>query len=264
MANQTNQTLHQLQQQLGLQNASLGVQQAAQMNMNQLLSSGLGNLPQGLGVQHPGILVPGKIFQTEPEIDTAKKLWVGRDYCLHYQYKVSGLSFKNNTVVCTWEGIPTRSMLAAAIKWHRLGKLQRNARDAFGSLLGVRIFRMANCWLYSPAQGTPWESSVLRAPTWDEQQAVRGTCGIHAAWPPRSLKVVPKIDTVAITHQNVFASVRGQGRFVAGEEGWRAEEVIIDTVYLPFEQLQNRNLLKQITKQYPEIDFVREPWSLER
>jgi hypothetical protein len=166
-----------------------------------------------------------------------------------------------------WCYLPSRSSIAAAIREDRLRKLCVNARDPMdGSLLGVRIFKLSpSLKLQSPNQGTIWESNVLQiADEWQETEIVRGAAGIHAAWPPRSLMVAPLIDTVKPDAVSLFSCVRGYGRYVAGTEGWRAEKVIVDRVFLP-ESIRSRwRMMKRLEKLYPEISFEEQPWTLER
>lgn len=173
------------------------------------------------------------------------------------------LELPDKTRPVAWKSIPSRSLLAAAIKQVRQHRLRMNARDDYGSLLGVRAFKLTgNYLLQSPSQNTIWTEDHLTTSNWDEGEVVRGLAGIHAAWPPMSFASRPLIDTIADV--GVIASVRASGRFVAGKEGWRAEKVIVDTVYLPSHILTHWRIIKRLTKQYPNISFEEEPWALER
>lgn len=154
---------------------------------------------------------------------------------------------------------PTRALVAAIIRWDRDHRPKVNARDVFGSLLGVRYFRLTDhLMLQSPAQGTVWEAEVLHADHWSDESVVRGVYGIHAAWPSMGSDVKPVID---FEDSHVVAHVRGQGRFAAGKMGWRAEIVIVDTVYLPRAVWPHR---RRLEKRYPAITFEEESWTLEK
>lgn len=203
---------------------------------------------------------------TSSSMETPKKplaLAVFGDYSLvetQWWYKLKHV--KRGTVA-GWKLIPSRAAIAAAIREERRTCPRVNARDDYGALLGVRCFDLTKDFrLTSPVQGTVWDSSVLTAVEWKEDGAVRGECGIHAAWPPRYWTAEPEIDCDGNT--NIIACVRGMGRFVAGEEGWRAEKVIVDRVFLPVSLWNRWRVLKRLQKLYPEISFEEQPWTLER
>lgn len=177
--------------------------------------------------------------------------------CYHVQ------NLKHRYEVCTWKFVPSRRILAAAIRMDRGFRPRFNARDEFGSLLGVRWFRLGDdLRLVSPNQGTVWDTNVLTVSEWCESDAVRGVAGIHAAWPTMGGTVQPEIDTVEPT--NTLALVRGLGKFVSGATGWRAEKVIIDTVYLAPELINRWRVVKRLARLYPEISFEEQPWTLEK
>lgn len=167
-------------------------------------------------------------------------------------------------LVATWSDMPSRALVAATIHWDRQRQPRINARDGIdGSLLGVRYFKITSDYhIASPIQHTVWESEIMTAHSWDEGEAVRGVCGIHAAWPARDGRVRPKID--AKNEGWIVALVRGQGRFVCGKEGWRAERVIIDTAYLPSAIYHRWRVVKRLQRLYPSVTFEEETWTLER
>lgn len=106
------------------------------------------------------------------------------------------------------------------------------ARDGDGSLIGWRYWDLDHLrsQLRSPVQQTMWTGPVLRADGWSEEDAVRGAVGVHAAVSPAYL---PRIPGRGFDWTNVYGRVRGSGRYVVGDRGWRAEVVTIDRLYLP-------------------------------
>jgi hypothetical protein len=227
---------------------------AQQSYYQQMMSSYLSG--QGLGV----MLGTGTI--KTPQVP--KALAVFGSYRVDTDIRLAlYVGAEEKRVVCTWPRMPSRRAVAAAIVEDRLSAPRRNARDEYGALVGVKFFNVTGDYrLTSPVQGTVWNSSVLSAHSWDESEALRGVCGIHAAWPPRTWKRVPMIDSSST--DNVVAVVRGLGKFIAGEEGWRAEKVIVDRCFLPQSLYSRWRVLKRLAKLYPEISFEEEPWTLER
>lgn len=187
-----------------------------------------------------------------------------------YKLKDTGKHFNLyhdlDTYVCSWarKAMPSRSILAHAIRFHRACRPRVGKRDLVdGSLVGVRYFTWTDDYhLQSPQRKTVWESSTLAVAGWDESEAVRGVCGIHACWPSWNGAIQPHIDMEC--PNGVMAHVRGYGKFVSGKEGWRAEKVIVDTVYLPPELVNRWRVVKRLNRLYPEVTFEEEPWTLER
>jgi len=190
---------------------------------------------------------------------------VGR-YKLKYAANYFSLYHGLDTFVCSWNGksMPSRSILAHAIRFHRSCRPRVNARDPVdGSLMGVRYFILTDDYhLQSPQQKTVWEKATLTVPQWSDDSAVRGEMGVHACWPAWNGVMQPHIDMEC--PNGVMAQVRGYGKYVSGKEGWRAEKVIVDTVYLPPELVNRWRVVKRLSRLYPEITFEAEPWTLER
>lgn len=102
-----------------------------------------------------------------------------------------------------------------------------------GGLVGIRLFSLrseeeGDPLLQSPYRHTPWYGPMLRT---DECETgrVREAPGIHAYWfqeevpqiNPRVLRELGNIDNP------ILGEVRGYGKYAAGPEGWRAQEVVI-------------------------------------
>jgi hypothetical protein len=235
------------------QNQLASMAQAMGMS-GQQLNGLLGQQPNQFGI--------GKLPQQQP--NPVKTILVAGPYKLTFRESWYVLSREDKHIVA-WLLLPNRSMIAAAIRNYRNSLPCPNSKDAFGSLLGIRFFTLSDDFiLCSPQQRTRWETSVLTVEHWDESEVVRGVSGIHAAWPPRKLTRSPFVDSVDRPELTLTAAVRANGRFVAGKEGWRAEKVIIDTVYLPPELLGRSRILKRLQNLYPEVSFEEEPWTLER
>lgn len=172
------------------------------------------------------------------------------------------LTYKGEDI-CTWDEKPSRRLLALTVKEFRKRTPQVGARDIDETLIGVRYFRVTDDGrIYSPTQQTLWTSAKMEAEHWADVEVVRGTSGIHAAWPPRDRKAKPIIDH---PDRSLFvAYVRGYGRYVQGTMGWRAQKVIIDTIFLPPSKLNRDWFMRNMTGAYPDITFEAEPWTLER
>lgn len=99
-----------------------------------------------------------------------------------------------------------------------------------GGLVGVRYWVVPRDTpvLHSPYQNVPWPMPWLRATNWPGSQgAVRNEAGVHAYWDVEAA-VYASYDLRPCVHVSlVRGDVRGYGQFVAGPEGWRAEEVVM-------------------------------------
>jgi len=101
------------------------------------------------------------------------------------------------------------------------------------TLLGWRKWRWdsnINC-LISPLRLTVWTSEMLTADRWDDSYAVSGVCGVHAHRLPR--KFQRHLSNLRISKKNVVGVVERFGRAVVGQEGWRAEQVVIRELFAP-------------------------------
>lgn len=92
--------------------------------------------------------------------------------------------------------------------------------------------------LVSPHQGTGWPDAHLTAARWSEDDALRGSAGIHARRVPRHWKIVgwPDDHSSSALDSNpmlVTGLVERFGRYVMGTEGWRAEQVVIRELMAP-------------------------------
>lgn len=193
-----------------------------------------------------------------------RPIWVSSRYSVYKGERYQLYRNEGWVVVRGWKDAPSRTTLASSILDARAREPRANAKDMFGMLLGVRFFRVGpDLFLHSPVRLTRWESSQLHAGQWQEDDALRGACGIHAAWPPKSFRVAPKIDHES-TESLVVGEVRGFGKFVTGKEGWRAEKCAIDRIFLPTDVWVRKSHRKQLEKHYPEVAFEEEPWTLER
>jgi len=117
-------------------------------------------------------------------------------------------------------------------------RYKRGARASDGGLWGVREFVMrmqqGRLLLCSPHMGTPWRRPALVAGEFVDSSEVRCAAGIHAYWPGRrhALQILGLNRTIA----RAQALVRGYGRTVQGDDGWRAERVVIEAVVVGYEQ----------------------------
>lgn len=247
--------------QQGLAQMSLAQQQKV-LSLSQVQQK---MLAQQLGAygMHPGQFLASPSPPPPPKPEGIP-LWVGGRFAL-YQTDMEVFSLyrtKDWQRVMGWPEPPSRRTLAATLLDLRARDLQVNATDIFGMLLGVRLFLIGNDFkLRSPMRETVWETNQLSVPIWAEDEVVRGVAGIHAAWPPKSLRVRPLID-FGKYHRLAIAEVRGHGKFVKGEEGWRAEKVIIDRVFLPADTWNNKLYRRRLTENYPQVTFEEEPWRL--
>lgn len=105
--------------------------------------------------------------------------------------------------------------------------------------------------LYSPIQRTVWDGPELRCEAWDEGDVVRGAAGIHALRVPRSWEtlsgfagyggnpasLVLRPDGGLGAEVPVTGIVERFGKYVLGEDGWRAEWVIIRKLRAPTDEI---------------------------
>lgn len=113
-----------------------------------------------------------------------------------------------------------------------------NLRSADGGLVGYRYWKLdirevdghRDYVLVSPHQGTIWEGPVLVADNWSNSSAHRGVAGIHATY--RRKPDYSWESGTQVPHE-IWGRVRGYGEFVRGTDGWRAERVIVDKLWIP-------------------------------
>jgi len=124
--------------------------------------------------------------------------------------------------------------VAEALDWRR--SWPRAWRDAIAlaeywsvdsedrSLVGWRRWCIDGDMLVSPYRCTRWPEPWLRADDGcDPSGPVRDAPGIHAYWVR---------DAAMSGREPVWGEVRGYGRYAAGPEGWRAEEVVIVRLFI--------------------------------
>lgn len=100
--------------------------------------------------------------------------------------------------------------------------------------------------LQSPQQETLWEQGELRCEKWDKDEAVRGKSGIHALLAPENWRDLAWEYQIGQTQ--ITGLVERMGKFVLGEDGWRAEWVIIRELSVPTQDLADKLKLT-----YPEV-----------
>lgn len=126
---------------------------------------------------------------------------------------------------CRWLVEPNRAEIAATLRHMR----RHDPRPSFvrPNTLGWRGWDWNEVLgtMVSPSMGTPWTCAELRVENWDDSMALRGAAGIHACRLPRGDWRVCRPP-----HEmsgNIIGLVERFGKFILGEEGWRAEWVII-------------------------------------
>jgi hypothetical protein len=102
------------------------------------------------------------------------------------------------------------------------------------STLGWRgwNFNTTTCLLESSSFHTTWHDLELRINNWDESEVVHGTRGIHAHRVPINWKIA-----LNQGYGNVTGIVERYGRYVLGEQGWRAEWVVIRKLLAPTQEI---------------------------
>lgn len=155
--------------------------------------------------------------------------------------------------IARWLTRPSRSAIAACIRKARA----QDSRPSWKrpDTLGWRGWRWdtRRCVLVSPNQATPWPDRECRVENWSEASVVRGHAGIHACRLPRgdwrnARRPVDMLGT------DVIGLVERFGRYVLGEQGWRAEWVIIKELMAPDEATA-----KAIRDAYPDIPVCVAP-----
>lgn len=103
-----------------------------------------------------------------------------------------------------------------------------------GALLGVKALRIDSAGtLHSPQRGTEWPGPALIAEEFSFASAVEGKAGVHALWPRRDGEHAQCVKGYLPERRPAVAVVAGYGRYVTGKIGWRAEKVLLQTVYVP-------------------------------
>jgi hypothetical protein len=122
-----------------------------------------------------------------------------------------------------------------------------------GMIVGLKALRWKHGALYSPTYGTRWDSCVLKAKYWSNQDALRGMTGIHAAWPTVDRRKLPT-ELWGYLHyhdQGVIAELVGWGQCVVGDIGWRAETVMLRKIYVI-----DARITAQVQRAYPEVEVL--------
>lgn len=111
----------------------------------------------------------------------------------------------------------------------------------------VRVGNADVRYLVSPQQKTQWDGPDMHSKEWNEAEVVRGTCGIHALLAPELWRnlVWEQADSAGAT---VTGLVERFGRFVLGQDGWRAEWVIVRELLAP-----DKETAAQLGRAYPEV-----------
>lgn len=124
--------------------------------------------------------------------------------------------------------------------------------------LGWRVWEWdsAEKTLVSPQLRTSWKDAELIAPNWSTEDSIRGEAGIHALRLPKNWRKARWIHSkLALTYTNPYPAVHGIverfGRFVLGEDGWRAEWVIIRGLVAPSTEIG-----LELEMVYPDIEVV--------
>lgn len=118
------------------------------------------------------------------------------------------------------------------MKKHRHRRQTLRARD--GALVGYRCWKLSaevvdgerGYYLRSPHRSTLWTGPTLVADNWTNDSAVRGVAGIHALYRRERSDLEQLL-------RFVWGRVRGYGDYVQGSDGWRAEIVVVDKLWLP-------------------------------
>lgn len=119
--------------------------------------------------------------------------------------------------------------------------------------------------LMSPLQMTLWRDGELHCETWEEAEVVRGVAGIHARlvpldWTKAASSEVPKGrgwgkhgDPSSFATPIVTGLVERFGRYVLGNEGWRAEHVVIRKLLAP-----STDIGLALEAAYPDVEIIYE------
>lgn len=148
----------------------------------------------------------------------------------------------------------TRTAAAEALLRLRARMPLRGAKFPDGTLIGIKALRIGIFGsLYSPQRGTRWLGPSLVAKDFSLTAAVLGKSGVHAMWPRRDGKHAVGIQDYLPAINPAVAVVAGYGRFVTGKLGWRAEKVLLQTVYVP------TRLRRVVTSTYKEVVVIASP-----
>ncbi len=115
------------------------------------------------------------------------------------------------------------------------------------------LWHEGHSFLMSPHHHTAWPQAHLTAASWSEEEALRGSAGIHARLVPRHWRILGWPDDHASNGLDsnpvlVTGIVERFGRYVMGREGWRAEQVVIRELMAPSTEIGL--LLEQV---YPDV-----------
>jgi len=151
----------------------------------------------------------------------------------------------------------TRQSVAAFFRRQRSARPMVGHRLTDNGLAGVRLLRiLPNGQLQSPQQQTLWQGPSLVASQWDTDSACRDASGIHALWPPCNLRVAIEAVAKRLAHymgcdlsgdEAAYALVGGYGRYVIGTDGWRAEQQVLQALYVPTARQD------EVARRYPEV-----------
>jgi hypothetical protein len=132
-------------------------------------------------------------------------------------------------------------------------------RAADGALVGWRywsVFRARPDLLISPFRKTRWEGPVLNAHAWSTDEAVEGVAGIHATHAQKQARCIAAMERTRRGWRRYFTTVavgrvRGCGKYVIGVNGWRAQQVIVDKLFIvPFPGHLMEDVLEALAKRY--------------
>jgi len=128
-------------------------------------------------------------------------------------------------------------------------------------LVGLKVLYWRGNKFLSPTMRTAWNGCTMRVEDWDDTEALRGRCGIHAAWPSQSGKEIAtelegyltrRINFISgdwYARGQIIAELVGWGQCITGDLGWRAEIAMIKKVFVI-----DKSLIPRIQEAYPEIE----------
>ena len=138
--------------------------------------------------------------------------------------------------------------------WRAFYDSQPAPRSRVPDTLGWRSWVWDGQHLISPSWGVAWHSSELRCDDWSDDSAVRGKGGIHALFVPRSRRTIhipgPGLPGADV-ERTVTGIVERYGKFVQGEDGWRAEWVFIRELFP-----RNPVLAEKLRAAYPDVKIT--------
>jgi hypothetical protein len=125
--------------------------------------------------------------------------------------------------------IVAHSLGHVAVRLERNMARRRALRAPDGALVGWRSWVWGGSdLLLSPFAQAAWPGPTLVA-AGTRDDIVSGRAGIHACWSPRAAAAHAVGYTAPIV---AWGRVRGYGGFAAGPEGWRAERVLVERLYV--------------------------------